>query len=63
MLRLNDWLKRWDRASGWRHAACSRTRDILEILASGMTSAEIVAEYAYLEPKDVRAPWPMRLTR
>ena len=32
-----------------------RVQDILEMLASGMTSAEIVAEYPYLEPDDVRA--------
>ena len=31
-----------------------RVQDILEMLASGMTSAEIVAEYPYLEPDDIR---------
>ena len=32
-----------------------RVQDILEMLASGMTSAEILVEYPYLEPDDVRA--------
>jgi len=32
-----------------------RVQDVLEMLASGMTSAEIVAEYPYLGPDDVRA--------
>lgn len=32
-----------------------RVEDILEMLASGMTSAEIVTEYSYLEADDVRA--------
>lgn len=32
-----------------------RVQDILEMLASGMTSEEVVAEYPYLEPDDVRA--------
>jgi uncharacterized protein (DUF433 family) len=32
-----------------------RVQDILEMLASGMTSAEIVTEYPYLETDDVLA--------
>lgn len=32
-----------------------RVQDVLEMLAAGMTSAEIVAEYPYLEPDDIRA--------
>jgi uncharacterized protein (DUF433 family) len=32
-----------------------RVQDVLEMLASGMTTAEIVAEYPYLETDDVRA--------
>ena len=32
-----------------------RVQDILEMLAAGMTTAEIVAEYPYLEVDDVRA--------
>jgi len=32
-----------------------RVQDVLEMLASGMTSEEIVAEYPYLEPDDIRA--------
>lgn len=30
-------------------------QDILEMLASGMTADEVVAEYVYLELEDVRA--------
>jgi uncharacterized protein (DUF433 family) len=32
-----------------------RVQDVLEMLAAGMTSAEIVEEYPYLEADDVRA--------
>jgi uncharacterized protein (DUF433 family) len=32
-----------------------RVQDILEMLASGMTTAEVVEEYPYLEVDDVRA--------
>jgi uncharacterized protein (DUF433 family) len=32
-----------------------RVQDVLEMLASGMTSEEIIAEYPYLEPDDIRA--------
>lgn len=32
-----------------------RVQDILEMLASGMTADEVVAEYVYLELEDVRA--------
>jgi uncharacterized protein (DUF433 family) len=32
-----------------------RVQDILEMLAAGMTTAEIVAEYPYLDVDDVRA--------
>ena len=38
-----------------------RVQDVLEMLAAGMTSAEIVAEYSYLELDDIRAAWPTRL--
>jgi uncharacterized protein (DUF433 family) len=32
-----------------------RVQDILEMLASGMTPDEILAEYPYLEADDIRA--------
>jgi uncharacterized protein (DUF433 family) len=32
-----------------------RVQDVLEMLASGMTSEEVIAELPYLEPDDVRA--------
>jgi uncharacterized protein (DUF433 family) len=32
-----------------------RVIDILEMLAGGMTQAEILADYPYLEPDDIRA--------
>jgi uncharacterized protein (DUF433 family) len=32
-----------------------RVQDVLEMLAAGMTAAEIVEEYPYLEADDVRA--------
>ena len=32
-----------------------RVQDVLEMLASGMTTGEIVEEYPYLEADDVRA--------
>lgn len=32
-----------------------RVQDILEMLAAGMTTAEVLQEYPYLEPDDVRA--------
>ena len=32
-----------------------RVQDVLEMLANGMTPAEIVEDYPYLEPDDVRA--------
>ena len=32
-----------------------RVQDVVEMLAAGMTTAEIVAEYPYLETDDVRA--------
>jgi uncharacterized protein (DUF433 family) len=32
-----------------------RVQDVLEMLASGMTPAEILEEYPYLEADDVRA--------
>ena len=32
-----------------------RVTDVLELLAAGETPAEILAEYPYLEPEDIRA--------
>lgn len=32
-----------------------RVQDVLEMLASGMTSAEVLSEYPYLEIDDIRA--------
>nr|WP_199228571.1 MULTISPECIES: DUF433 domain-containing protein [unclassified Caulobacter] len=32
-----------------------RVQDVLEMLAAGMTSAEVLQEYPYLEPDDIRA--------
>ncbi|WP_419320162.1 DUF433 domain-containing protein [Caulobacter sp. ErkDOM-E] len=32
-----------------------RVQDVLEMLAAGMTSAEVLAEYPYLEADDIRA--------
>jgi uncharacterized protein (DUF433 family) len=32
-----------------------RVQDVLEMLAAGTTSAEIIEEYPYLEADDVRA--------
>ena len=32
-----------------------RVKDVLELLASGATPEEILAEYPYLEPDDIRA--------
>ena len=32
-----------------------RVKDILEMLAGGMTEAEILADFEYLEPLDIRA--------
>jgi uncharacterized protein (DUF433 family) len=32
-----------------------RVVDVLELLASGMSDAEILADYDYLEPDDIRA--------
>ncbi|HEY5047160.1 MAG TPA: DUF433 domain-containing protein [Rhizomicrobium sp.] len=32
-----------------------RVIDVLEMLAGGMTHAEILADYPYLEPDDIRA--------
>jgi len=32
-----------------------RVKDVLEMLAGGMTEAEILADYDYLEPEDIRA--------
>jgi len=44
----------------------TRVQDVLEMLASGMSIDEIVEEYPYLEPDDVRAAFaaqrPDRLT-
>jgi len=34
---------------------CIRVQDVLEMLANGMTTAEIVEDYPYLEADDVRA--------
>ncbi len=31
-----------------------RVKDVLEMLAGGMTEAEILADYDYLEPEDIR---------
>ena len=32
-----------------------RVKDILDLLASGATEAQILAEYDFLEPEDIRA--------
>lgn len=32
-----------------------RVQDVLEMLASGMTAEQILAEFPYLEPDDIRA--------
>lgn len=32
-----------------------RVKDILEMLGGGMTEAEILEDYDYLEPEDIRA--------
>ena len=32
-----------------------RVKDILDMLAGGATEAEILADYPYLEPDDIRA--------
>jgi uncharacterized protein (DUF433 family) len=32
-----------------------RVSDVLELLAGGMTAEEILADYPYLEPDDIRA--------
>ena len=32
-----------------------RVRDVLELLAGGSSEQEILAEYPYLEPEDIRA--------
>lgn len=32
-----------------------RVEDVLELLASGVTEAEILSDYPYLEPEDIRA--------
>ncbi|MFT4251946.1 MAG: DUF433 domain-containing protein [Caulobacter sp.] len=32
-----------------------RVQDVLEMLAAGMTSAEVLQEYPYLEADDIRA--------
>ena len=32
-----------------------RVKDILEMLAGGMTESEILADFEYLEPLDIRA--------
>jgi uncharacterized protein (DUF433 family) len=32
-----------------------RVKDILELLAAGMSEAEILSDYPYLEPEDIRA--------
>ena len=32
-----------------------RVKDVLEFLASGMTEAEILADYPFLETEDIRA--------
>jgi uncharacterized protein (DUF433 family) len=32
-----------------------RVTDVLELLATGQTSAEILADYPYLEPEDITA--------
>ena len=32
-----------------------RVKDVLDMLAAGATEAEILADYPYLEPEDIRA--------
>lgn len=32
-----------------------RVKDVLELLAAGLDEAEILADYPYLEPEDIRA--------
>lgn len=32
-----------------------RVKDVLEMLAAGMTQQEILADFPYLEPEDIRA--------
>ena len=32
-----------------------RVKDMLELLAAGLDEAEILADYPYLEPEDIRA--------
>ena len=32
-----------------------RVKDVLDLLANGVSEAEILAEYPYLEPEDIRA--------
>ena len=32
-----------------------RVKDVLDLLAAGLTEAEILADYPYLEPEDIRA--------
>ena len=32
-----------------------RVKDVLELLAAGETEANIIADYPYLEPEDIRA--------
>jgi len=41
------------RASG--ACVCVRVKDVLEMPASGMSEAEILADYDYLETDDIRA--------
>jgi uncharacterized protein (DUF433 family) len=32
-----------------------RVQDVLELLASGMSAPQVLADYPYLEPDDIRA--------
>jgi uncharacterized protein (DUF433 family) len=32
-----------------------RVKDVLELLAAGVSESEILADYPYLEPEDIRA--------
>lgn len=46
-----------DRCRGWPTLRGSRTRvtDVLDLLASGATREEILADYPWLEPGDITA--------
>ncbi len=43
----------------WRTALhsrlCLRVKDVLDLLGAGMLEAEILKDYPYLEPEDIRA--------